>query len=221
MTAGVKETIGAAADQELIWLQNRINGFISKDFIELLVRNSFKLQISTLGPEGTSSEYAADYFMKLLQIDSKEHLYLKPSFEDAMQDVLNLTADVMIVANAYQNIDRFYMKPELKLMSSFMCNTPPYGLACKRRDVSIGQESKITIITHPAPVSLIPWFLNDATVEYETCFISSTSKAAESVMIEHFKYCITNEIAAKMYNLTFISRTRPIHMLWSVFGISS
>lgn len=209
------------SNRVLIWQQNRINGFITKDFIDLLVQNNFKLQISTLGPEGTSSEYASNFFLDLLQIDYKSKAYLKPSFEEAVLDVLNLNADIMVVANAYQNIDAIYMEPKMKVMSSFMCNTPPYGIACKNHNVLIGQEKKINILTHPAPVSMIPWFLNDTSIEYNIHASSSTSKAAESVMHEQFKYCVTNEIAVKKYNLAFISRTRPIKMLWSVFGLAA
>lgn len=46
---------------------------------------------------------------------------------------------------------------------------------------------------------------------------SSTSASALAVVSGEVDVALTTEIAARIHKLKFISRTRPIHMLWSVF----
>ncbi|MFT2112063.1 hypothetical protein [Marinomonas sp. 2405UD68-3] len=48
--------------------------------------------------------------------------------------------------------------------------------------------------------------------------MSSTSAAAKAVACGEVDMALTTEIAARLNELTFISRCRSIHMLWSVFG---
>lgn len=201
------------------WEQNKINGFIRNKLIDLLIQRNFNIEISTLGPTGTSSENAANHFLNLLAIRNK-NIYLRETFEESMQDVYNKKSDLFIVANAYKKIDRFYMYPKNFLYSSFICDTPDYGLACLDDNTCLNDHDTIDIITHPAPVSLIPWFLNSKKITYKIHVSSSTSKAAESVANKDFLFCVTNRIAAQKHNLSFISRTKPINMLWSVFGVT-
>ncbi|CCO82865.1 Bacilysin biosynthesis protein bacA [Erwinia amylovora Ea266] len=48
--------------------------------------------------------------------------------------------------------------------------------------------------------------------------MSSTSAAAHAVAIGEVDIALTTEVAARIHNLDFVSPTRPIHMLWSVFA---
>ena len=46
----------------------------------------------------------------------------------------------------------------------------------------------------------------------------STSRAAQAVLLKEADIALTTEIAARLHKLNFISSTRPIQMLWSVFA---
>jgi len=129
-------------------------------------------------------------------------------------------ANFAIVANAYERIDRFYMSPELRLLFSFVFDTPEYGVAKSPRSI-LSQENRSTIATHHAPASLIPWFLRGLNLhEYEVVMAPSTSQAALSVQQGKADLCVTNAVSVKRYGLKFVSPTRSIRMLWSVFGLN-
>jgi|GEM_PF-3975632 len=99
------------------------NAFINKDLITKIQKKT-SLRISTLGPEGTSSEHASSYFLKLLNIKDTSNIITRPSFEDACDDVVSGITDMFVVANAYSKIDAFYMNQDLSLVP---CNSYKFG----------------------------------------------------------------------------------------------
>jgi len=163
------------------------------------------LIITTLGPTGTSSEYVAKKILKYFKAKNKK-IILKPSFEEAFENVKNNKAHMSLVANAYSKIDNFYMDKELKILATFIHNTPPYGLATSK---NVFNKQHLKIITHKAPLKILKdkiktnkFIINKKISVY---FAPSTSIAAQLV-------------AENKFNLKLISDTYTIHMVWSLFG---
>lgn len=178
--------------------------------------NLSEIEIATLGPKGTSSEATGIYLVSL--IDNKNtKCCVYPSYEQAMESVISGKSDLLLIANAYNKIDQIYMCPKLKLLTAFEYQTPYYGLA-KRIGYKLPEQDTLKIATHHAPLSLIPYFIDNDKINYEVTLVESTSKAALSTQQGDFDLCVTNANSVQMYALEFISKTRPIVMLWSVFG---
>lgn len=172
--------------------------------------------VYTLGPSGTSSESASKYFckrMKEFYSDSLNPINLNATYEQA-RDNTKQDNGLLIVANAYQKINDFYMDSHLNLLATFVFDTPLYGIATNR---SLPRRP-LRIASHPAPIPLIHELLPQG-LQIETIIEkNSTSEAANAVTQHEADVALTTEIAADLHNLSFISNVRPIHMLWSVFG---
>lgn len=176
-----------------------------------------QLEIATLGPEGTSSEAAVKYFVSSFE-DKKDSMYsLYATYEQAFEALLQGKSNLLVVANAYERIDKFYMAPDAQFVLSFIFTTPPYGVA-KLPIHELPRKWKVRIATHHAPSSLIPWFLAGQGLEYDIALVTSTSEAALCVQRGDADLCVTNALSAERCGLIFISPTRSISMLWSVFG---
>jgi prephenate dehydratase len=172
--------------------------------------------ITTLGPAGTSSETAVDRLMTRLTRDGGEpaRTVLHPTYESAAGAVVDGAADLLVVANAYAHIDAFYMDPALRLVGAFHHQTPHYGIAVASEHTV---PAAIRVASHPAPIPLINELLPDQHTVREVVPAASTSAAALAAVSSQVDAALTTLIAAELYGLTFISRTRPIEMLWSVF----
>lgn len=170
---------------------------------------------ATLGPAGTSSEATARYLASALALTGQEApVALHASYEAAADAVLDGSAVRLLVANAYHGINRFYMDLGLQLERAFVLDTPLYGLAA-RPDVPLPTTCRI--VTHPAPhdliMQLIPPGYRIGAIE----LAASTSAAAEQAAEHGGDLALTTEPAAARTGLAFISPTRSIRMLWSVF----
>ncbi|MEC0952047.1 MULTISPECIES: bacilysin biosynthesis protein BacA [Bacillus] len=176
------------------------------------------ITINTLGPEGTSSEYAAKNFITnftLLQgVNSK--LSLHDTFESCIEKTLQSPLEYTIVPHAYDGIKHFYMRPDLQLLQIFRCDTPMYGLAVrpgfKYTDDMLEQA---VIVSHPSPINLIKYFTRkDVTFD----LVNSTSAAAKRVKDGLSDIALTNELARQKYGLHFVKTFKSIPMSWSLFG---
>ena len=174
------------------------------------------LEITTLGPSGTSSEASVEYLLSSLNVKQGKYL-LYPSYEEAYESLVSGVSNILVVANAYRGIDKFYMSGDIQFLFPFIFETPLYGVA-KRPFEKLNSERPLVIATHHAPSSLIPWFLSDFDLKYETLFVNSTSEAAIKLQKGDVDLCVTTANAAQKCNVEFISPTRTILMLWSVFG---
>jgi hypothetical protein len=176
------------------------------------------VNVATLGPAGTSSEIAAGHFISSFCPNKEAKYSLYNTYEQAFESVCARKDNVLIVANAYQHIDKLYMSLEINLLYSFIYDTPLYGLA-KSRQNEIPTTRPVRIGTHHAPAHLIPWFLFGLDImDYEIVPACSTSHAAIAARDGEIDICVTNMTSVERYGLHMISRTRPIRMLWSVFG---
>ncbi|WP_457033524.1 hypothetical protein [Kitasatospora sp. P5_F3] len=182
--------------------------------------------VSTLGPSGTSSEAAAGFLLDRLLADGAgpgkgrggPRIALRDSYEEAYHLVLKEEADLLLVANAYARISTFYMDPRLRLAGAFVLDTPQYGLATRpgRRP-----RGSVTVATHPAPEPLIEELMPAGAWAGEVVAAPSTSQAAMMADRDEVDLALTTELAAEGCGLAFVSRTRAIRMLWSVFAAVS
>jgi hypothetical protein len=175
--------------------------------------------IATLGPSGTSSEASTKYLLSLLNVeDGKYSLY--SSYEEAYESLISGVSNLLLVANAYKDIDKFYMSKDIQFLFPYVFETPLYGVA-KRPFEELDRSRTLIVATHHAPSSLLPWFLTHLNIEYKVLLVNSTSEAAVKLQKGEVDLCLTTENAAQKYNVSFISPTRTILMLWSVFGKKS
>ncbi len=169
--------------------------------------------IATLGPPGTSSERAAEQLAARLG-RSACPVTLHGSYEEAAAAVLRGESARLLVANAYHGVCAFYMDPRLTLELAFVQDTPKYGIAARARE-PIPLTTRVA--THPAPEDLVAQLLPSGYRVSAITYARSTSAAAAQVTSGDADLALTAEPAATLYGLRFISATRPIRMLWSVF----
>jgi hypothetical protein len=171
--------------------------------------------VATLGPTGTSSESAATH---LWHHRADEHLpviRLFPTYELAAEALRSGFASHLVVANAYSGINAFYMDPRLAITAAFLLDTPPYGLAAV---TSQPVPHQVRVATHPAPAPLVSELMPEWHTLDGMVFTDSTSVAAAKARLLETDLALTTLPAAIAHQLRFISRTRPIRMLWSVFA---
>lgn len=174
--------------------------------------------IATLGPQGTSSEAAAEHLNRLLGDDPPRPVRLFPAYEAARDMVLQGGAAMLVTANAYAGIDRFYMDLRLIFKMAFVFETPSYGLAVRPQTPL---PIRCRVVTHPAPRDLINQLMPPGYLSGDIIFASSTSAAAAQVADGSADIALTTQPATAIYGLRFISPKRPIRMLWSVFASAS
>lgn len=187
---------------------------MTHQFLDFGLASIKNLPIHTLGQSGTSSEYVAHFFSDWVSVNYKSthDIYLHDSYEQARNKVVD-SSGLLLVANAYSKVNNFYMDSRLKLISAFVYNTPLYGIASN----GVLPDKPLVISSHPAPIPLIKELLPKDLVVAKIIEVSSTDTAAKAVALGNADIALTNEVASQMYKLNFISKTRPINMLWSVF----
>jgi prephenate dehydratase len=173
--------------------------------------------IGTLGPAGTSSEQAALYLWADHGRGGPPAVRLYDTYEEAGDALRAGAVSHVVVANAYASVHAFYMDPSLRFAGAFLFDTPHYGIA-----VSQGHRipKAARIATHPAPVPLVEELLPKEYSVAEIRYATSTSAAADQARRREADLALTTMPAAKAHSLEFISRTRPIRMLWSVFTLA-
>ncbi len=175
--------------------------------------------IHTLGPEGTSSEYTAKHIAGRVRAASAA-VRLHRTFEDASAAALETGKDVLLVANAYPDVRRFYMDRSLSVLGCLIYKTPLYGLAVRAEQETLPPpDGPLQVVTHPSPVALFgvlaPSEMRGSDVKFHLA--TSTSNAAARVRSGEFSLCITNETSARLEGLRFIGQMLPITMVWSLF----
>ncbi|MGG3575276.1 bacilysin biosynthesis protein BacA [Bacillus gobiensis] len=191
------------------------DSFHIKDGLNLLPK---MITVNTLGPEGTSSEYAAKNFISHFTISQgiQSKITLYETFEKCIEHTLSNALQYTLVPHAYEGIKHFYMRPDLQLLKIFRCDTPMYGLAV-RPDFQFHENmlNDMKIVSHPAPVNLIEYFIHK-NAEFE--LVNSTSTAAKKVRDGEYDIALTNEVAREKYGLAFVRTFKSIPMSWSIFG---
>ncbi|MGH9130907.1 MAG: hypothetical protein ACRDWV_04390 [Acidimicrobiales bacterium] len=184
------------------------------------IRSTRNDVVATLGPAGTSSEAAGHALSQMLAVDpdgeseAASPVALYPSYEAASSAVLNESAARLLVANAYHGVNAFYMEPRLALECAFVFDPPQYGVAARSVDPL---PFRTRVATHPAPEALLHQLPVAGTMVAEVEYVLSTSAAAALVAQGGADLALTTAPAARLHGLHFVSGTRCIRMLWSVF----
>ncbi|WP_418277564.1 hypothetical protein ACNHYB_06320 [Isoptericola jiangsuensis] len=174
--------------------------------------------MATLGPSGTSSERAAERLLELLGSPEGATLSLFDTYQEASRAVIDGRAAHLLVANAFHDVNLFYMDPQLCVGIVFHMFTPLYGLAARNLDtLRDGRSRQLSVVSHPAPVPLIAELLPPGLVLGPVSEASSTAAAATSVARREHDIALTTEPAARASGLTFVSGMRPIEMVWTAF----
>ncbi|MFG2584850.1 prephenate dehydratase domain-containing protein [Streptomyces malaysiensis] len=173
--------------------------------------------VGTLGPSGTSSEVAATLLAHRLATPggATAPVRLFDTYEEAGAALHAREVTHVVVANAYKAVHHFYMDQALDLSDVFVMDTPLYGIAV-RRDAGPVPVSP-TVASHPSPVPIIDQLLSSQHTSYKVIHCDSTSAAARAAVEGTADLALTTVPAAELHGLEFISRTRPIRMVWSVF----
>lgn len=183
--------------------------------------------IATLGPEGSSSQCAAKYLSSL--IGEQLNILLFSTFEQASKHVESNDTCLLLVANAYQRVDNFYMNNQTLLLGSFFFAPPTYYLACK--DISeltfkILSKKTISIASHHAPLSRLEDLIQSSEKrvsgirksQIDVQLIDSTSVGAQKTALGKVDCCLANIDAINLHNLTVISQPLHIEMTWAAFS---
>lgn len=174
-------------------------------------------RIATLGPVGTSSEDAAMHLLQVLTdgdgVGATVDLYA--TFEDAAEATLLGYDDVVVVANAYHDINEVYMRRDLTLVGVYIHETPDYGLAVRPGEHVTGEQA---VPSHPAPIPLLRHLRIPGLSIVAVHEVSSTSDAARLVADGTYNIGLTNKRAVDEYGLEFASDTHSIRMSWAVFA---
>ncbi|WP_327064516.1 prephenate dehydratase domain-containing protein [Kitasatospora sp. NBC_01302] len=182
-----------------------------------IIRHRPARLVGTLGPQGTSSEEAAGFLWDRLHGGAPKcepQVGLYDTYEQAGNALRSGEISHVVIANAYARINEFYMDTRIALAAAFVLETPLYGIA---RDLDHKVPAVPVVATHPAPVPLVDQLLPARYTGRKITLTPSTSAAARAVRERTADLALTTEPAADRYGLRFISRTRTIQMVWSVF----
>lgn len=188
---------------------------VGLDALDLAAKKAKNISFSTLGPDGTSSHLCANFVIREI-LGGRGDCYLFPTYEEAGADVCDGLADFLLVANAYQFINKFYISAEYDTVHFFAHDTPPYGLASSTGKIP-KKDGAVIISTHPAPAHLIAKLYPNNGTSYETIFSNSTRAAAMQVSENISDICLTNTVAMRNEYLKPCSDTIVIKMPWTIF----
>jgi hypothetical protein len=186
---------------------------IFKDAFESYLRNTdvSSRKFATLGPNGTSSRHAAEK----LALHHPAQIELFDTYEKAAQTVIdNPENAALIVANAYAQINRFYISHDFCPVGAFFNDTPAYVVASTSAEVL--DRPSLCVATHPAPSHLIHGSIDHPDIRVVNA--DSTHLAAEQTILGQCDACLTTQVAAEIFGLETLSVALPaIPMLWTVF----
>lgn len=174
--------------------------------------------IYTLGPDGTSSVAAAEHYRRSgfgMQYGS---IAMHETYSAAHESLLDSgdLASCLLVANAFPEINVYYMDQRMQVMDVFRHLTPRYGVASKSGD---GSREELELVAHPATVPLVENLIPPGCQLAGMYFANSTAAAAKAVAEGKFNAAITTELAASNHGLKFIGPTLVFEMVWTVFGL--
>lgn len=166
--------------------------------------------IATLGPEGTCSEMAAQYYGQRLGGNYQVKLYM--SFEEAINSLKEQRSTYVIIPSAYKKIANtiFKEKNYVQIEDVFIFDTPEIVFATNRKRRKIRK-----IATQSSPKSLLEGLYE------EEDFIDSDSNSRSALMVMEglADACLTTMICAQKYSMNIIENFGAVHMGWNVFAV--
>ena len=160
--------------------------------------------IHTLGPVGTNLEKAAHYWFNGQGRDGT--VVLHTQVEDGLADMRFDGSDAILACAVYPRLHDlvFQNLHRLEMVDSFILDTYDMVLATRP-----GQQSVTTIVTHPAPSSLV-------TARGQITLSSSNSRAAADCAAGLFDACVTTSQAARRAGLDVIENFGPVPMVFTL-----
>lgn len=163
--------------------------------------------ISTLGPAGTCSEYAAEFFMNKNKFIGKVSLY--PTFEEAVEALKGSNANYTIIPSAYQNLAEIIFQglDFIEITEVFKLETPNLVIAG-----TSGKKEIKKVATHSSPSTLAKRYFPDV----QLVLAKSNSNAAEMLLADEVDACVTTVSCAKEYCLDIKQDFGSVVMGWNV-----
>ena len=167
-----------------------------------------KIVISTLGPAGTCSEYASQYYIDKNNYDGRIELY--PTFEESVAALKYGKSDCVIIPSAYAKLAEIIFQELIfiEIADVFKLATPNLVIANK------GDVKEIKkVATHSSPSSLAKNYFPNA----QLVLAKSNSEAAKMLLASEVDACITTIMCAEKHSLNVIRDFGGIAMGWNVF----
>jgi prephenate dehydratase len=172
----------------------------------MILSNSVEVRnIYTLGPSGTNCEAAAKEYFKRTGINDG-NVFLFSTLEEAMEEIPQDGFNALLGCVVYPDLHDLVFKnlSNMELVDTFIFPTFNMILASKT-----GEEPS-TVITHPAPKSL----LDSRPVDIS--FANSNAEAAYLCASGITQGCITTAVSAKKNNLKLVEDFGPVPMGFTI-----
>ena len=181
-----------------------------------------KIKLVTMGPKGTTSSMAAEYFKKyaLNNMNAADvEIMLYDTFESASIELKKENADFILLPNAYGKMTNFYWDITLELMFTFIIQTPEYGIATIDVD-KVKLKNHVTIATCKAVEHLVSGMWSALGMnEKDYTIVEAYSTKKSLMLLEEGKvdFALTNDTSLIGSDAFFITDTMHTEVLWSVF----
>lgn len=191
---------------------------------EITSDNCENIVIGTLGPEGTSSEFALRYFISNIESynsNIKCDVFLATNFNTIYNALNDNLIKYALVPTAYEKITDFFWNNDFINNLNFIFPTPQYGMVCKN-DYRQINDRKVRIACCAAVENTINYLSNGIfkNGEFQKVQTNSTTEAIKSLIDGYADLAITNKTSFDIYSdkdIKFISKTYNANMVWSVF----
>ena len=199
-----------------------------RQYLEILKYASLndKFIIGTLGPSGTSSYEALQYFLDYLNHDEKIQYDCKlyDTFDEVLDALLSQQIIFALVPSAYCDITKYFWNPKLKNVMNFIHPTPKYGIASKI-DYTPETSHAVKISTCKAVECFIDMFFQDENIKIIKVIKPSTTKSLEALLAGEVELAVTNETSfekySDQYRIKFITEPFDAQMVWSLFALQN
>jgi hypothetical protein len=170
--------------------------------------------VGTLGPGGTSGELAAELLWNYLCGDvGGPSVKLYPTYELAEFALRAGEVTHLVVPSTHDGIHQLHADPALVLAGAFIMDSAPHGIARGRGPV----PCRPVVARHSSQSALLDQLLPDCYRPARVLDSRSTSAAAITVREGAADLALTTEPAARRHGLEFVSPTRKLRLLCSVF----
>lgn len=200
--------------------ESPLTGFLDQNTgMKKFLKENKRIRVGTLGPLGTTSSGAAEFYIANVNKVYKKSVELKlwNDFDLVYEGLLEGEVDLIIIPNPYEDVAKIYWDSDLELIFSFILDSPYYGLAAKDR--SFADKNHILIATGPGVHSLIKRLGNELlkTHTFELYNVNSTTEAAIAVHEGRADLAVTNNTSLDKIGLSFVTPIINTKILWSVF----
>ncbi len=190
--------------------------------LKIYLKDMSYLRIGTLGPQGTTSYFATQYFIEYIKKYNRHieaEILLEEKFDIVTKDLLEGNVDLIIVPNAYEKITDMYWNPRLSNLFTFLLETPKYAIA-SRVGEDMKERQNFKLASCSPVLCLVDYFMEELNIpaeSYEIIRANSTTRAAEMVENKVVDMAITNATSIEDRDLEFISSKLSAQVLWSIF----